>query len=313
MTLKTKYSVHPHSSAQFPYLDEQHLSFFLCRQARIFRQETVVAEDGRPLSVFEAGERGRSTVVLINPLGVSCLFLVNLACHLAQYYHVVTWESRGLPHYYGSVDSEDDWHPERHCRDLGSILIAKRCQADHVVSYCSGANVAVYGIAQEIIRTRSLCLISPSLDMGMVGKKTTYQQTFLPLLVRIAKEGARTAALVRAILQQTTPKPKSDIDIELSVINNLPFKDDKSTYRYAQLHAACLQLNWAELLRKIRVPTMVLHGEDDEIIHADTVKAIVAAISKARVTWLRDGGHFAIYKSQDLLAEVGSFLAVVIG
>ncbi|MFC5473502.1 alpha/beta fold hydrolase [Paraherbaspirillum soli] len=294
----------------FPYLSEEQKAFSLYRNATIFTEEIVTAEDGTPLTVYRAGDAGKPTAVLINPLGISCLFMSNLARSLAQDYHVLTWESRGLPDY-AALDQThaDQWTLERHCRDLIHILKSKDCAADVIVSYCSGANIAIYGLAHGLFDTGKLCMVSPSVEMGKTVQKTVYQKTVLPLWLTIAKGGLRTAAMVRALLKNSEKTYAEPIDHELSVINNLPFQSDELLYRYAQLHAPCLELDCASLLPRLSLPTMVVQGEDDDMIHPDTATAVAAALPHSQLRWINDGGHFAIYKNLALQKQIGEFLA----
>lgn len=298
------------SFPRFPYLEIQHKSFALYREAAIFTEDIIVSNMGKSLSVYEAGDKRNPTVVLVNPLGISCLFMTALARTLADQYHLITWESRGLPDYAAATtDSAKEWELETHCNDLALILDKKQCQAQAIITYCSGANIAVYGLAQEMVQTQRLCLVSPSLQMGEIGKRTDYQRSVLPLWNKIAQDGLRTAALIRVLLRQTEKTYACAIDTELAIINSLPFQSDESTYRYARLHAPCVQLEAAALLRQVKVPTLILHDAEDEVIHADTASAVAAALPSAQLSWMNDGGHFAIYKSQQLRSQIAAFLA----
>lgn len=193
----------------FTYLSDEHSAFSLCEEAAVFRKRGLLSEDGVKLSVYEAGDEGKPTVVLINPLGISCLLMARMARRLANDYHVITWESRGLPDY-ASIEenAQTDWSVARHCQDLAGILKNRGRQANAVVAYCSRANVAIYGLKNKIIDAQKLCLVSPSLEMGNLAKKTDYQRTVLPLWLKIAQDGIRTASLVRVLLGQAEKNMK---------------------------------------------------------------------------------------------------------
>ncbi len=292
------------------YLDAEQKNFSLCKAAEeVFSEESLLSEDGVPLSIYQAGNPDNPTVVLINPMGMPFLFMTKLAALLAADYHVVTWEGRGLSHTadLGSLNSSDA-PLEMHCRDLLSILHKKDLRSSAIISFCSGANVAIYGLAHGLLDTERLCLVSPSLEISNAGKKTDYQRSILPLWCRIAKEGVRTAALVRTLLQQSTNNFDSKIDEELAVINNLPFQSNEMIYLYAQLQAHCMADDFAPFLAKIPTPTMVIHTESDDMIHVDTVRAIANALPNSQLEWILDGGHFAIYKSQAMQEKIRDFL-----
>ena len=82
---------------RLPYLGEQERAFEIYQSRAAFRAASLLASDGVPLTILVAGDPRRPTVLLVNALGVSCLFVANLAMRLAEEYHVVSWESRGLP------------------------------------------------------------------------------------------------------------------------------------------------------------------------------------------------------------------------
>jgi pimeloyl-ACP methyl ester carboxylesterase len=291
---------------RLPYLGARERVFAVYRSLEVFSQESIASSDGTPFTVLTAGDPQRPTVLLVNALGVSCLFLTQIARRLAREYHVITWESRGLPN--DLPNAGGDLSLERHCRDAAHILARKGLRADAIVAYCSGANVAVYGMAKQIIGAMRLCVISPSIEVATALDRTAYQRTMLPMWEKIAQSGPRYAALVRVLLQQRTDADDGSIDYELSYLNNLPFRTNESTYRYARLQAACLQPDWVELLGRVSSPALVLHAQQDDLIHVETSKAVARGIAGAAFREIPGGGHFAIYTCGALHEEVAAFL-----
>jgi len=55
----------------------------------------------------------------------------------------------------------------------------------------------------------------------------------------------------------------------------------------------------ADELAGIKVPTLILDGEKEEVIRVDHVEAIAKAIPGAKLIWLPDVGHFAPYDAAD--------------
>lgn len=295
---------------RFPYLSERDRSFEVYRRASILEDQIVTVEDGRALAVFSAGRAEAPTVLLVNPLGVSCLFFVKLIELLSRHHRVVTWETRGLPDYYSDdAAGGSEWAPETHARDLSKVLAAAgRDHADTVVSYCSGSYLTLYATARGLIAPRRVALISPPLELHAEGEKTLYQKTFPPLLTRIARSGLQMAAIVRGIMRQGAQRAETDTDYELHVLNDLPFTRDEFTYRYACLHAPWQAIPWTDLLGQIAVSTAIFHGTDDEIVHPDTVAALAAAVPGAGLRLYERQGHFAVYTSEELIHDVGMFV-----
>jgi pimeloyl-ACP methyl ester carboxylesterase len=289
------------------YLEARERAFAVYEGRTVYAAHSMVASDGVPLTVFEAGDPEQPTVLLVNALGVSCLFLTEIARCLAQSHHVLSWESRGLPDE-PSWRSDADLSIARHSMDAAEILAHKSCRPDAVVSYCSGANIAVYALAKQIIGTKRLCLISPSIELAAVSERTDYQRTMPQMWRQVARSGLRHAALVRALMQEGRKTEHGAIEDELYALNNLPFRSDESTYRYAQLQAACLEPDWGKLLGQAGTPALVLHGEQDDLIHIETSKAVARMIPGALFRNIRHHGHFAVYTSAELHQQVTAFL-----
>jgi pimeloyl-ACP methyl ester carboxylesterase len=297
-------------SSRFPYLSERERGFDVCRRAASLADRTVQSQDGRRLKVFTAGDPGAPTVLVINPLGTSCLLTVKLIAALARWRRVVTWESRGLPDNFPDDPlGEHAWDPQSHTHDLAAVVAT--CVTggiDGVVAYCSGSYLTLYATALGLVAASRIALISPPLEIRSGGRQTLYQQTIPALLARVAREGPKSAALVRAIMQNGVRATPEDGAYELHVLNNLPFGRDEYVYRYACLHAAWRSVPWTDLLPNIAVPTAIFHGSDDELVHADTVASLAAAILGSRLQVYERQGHFAVYTCDGLIRDAVSFV-----
>jgi pimeloyl-ACP methyl ester carboxylesterase len=291
---------------RLPYLEPPERAFSMVREAGVFREDTVVADDGVPLTVLEAGDPARPAVLLVNALGVSCLFLSRLAQVLARDWHVLTWETRGLPDF--SASDGRDLSVGRHAADAASVLARKAGGVRAVVAYCSGANIAVHALVERIVAADRLCIVSPSMEIPTVEARTDYQRTMLPIWQKIDRSGPRFATLVRAMIRQNWKPWDGTLQSELHHLNNLPFRSSQSTHRYALMQAACLRFDWPARLACVTVPTLVLHGAEDDIIHEETSAAVAAAVDGASLAIIPNCGHFAIYTSDELHGRLCAFL-----
>lgn len=295
------------AAASFSYLPPARQNAQLARNAAIFDRSTVEARDGRRLAVFEAGDRTRPTVLLVNALGMSVLFLAALARHLEPTHHVVTWETRGLPDS-SNVGLNDDLTIARHAEDAADVLAGTGCETEAVVSYCSGVNVATYGLTHGLLSASKLCVVSPSIELPTAREQTDYQRTMLPIWRSVAASGLRQAALIHQLLGESPSAEPDGLDAELRELNNLPFVTAESTYLYARMQAACLEHASLEGLSSLKTTTLVIHCNDDDVIHADTSKALADAVTGSRYERLDDAGHFGIYTSNALHCLVADFI-----
>lgn len=300
-------------SESFRYLSSaQRDAFATHRQAAALSRLVVRSGDGHELCVFTAGDAHLPAVVLLNPLGVSCLFFMNFVPQLLARFRIVTWETRGLPDYCCEHVGEGEWSPDAHASDLLAVLDA--CDARRpsaIISYCSGSYLGLFAVARGVVPSPSrLVLVSPPLELDGGGERTLYQKTFPGLLSRIARSGPGMAAVVRRIMLQAGEVDASGVEQELRILNSLPFATNESTHRYACLHAAWSGLPWLQLLAQVRSPTRVLHGTGDAIVHTDTVRALVQALPDADLQTYPAQDHFAVYKCRELIRDAVAFVDV---
>jgi len=293
---------------RLPYLDGADRDLALVRDRAAFRERSVVADDGTPLAVFEAGDPDRPTVLLVNALGASCLFLAPLAAALAAERHVLAWESRGLPDVTTLPDDADLSVP-RHAADAAAVLAGTGRSAAGIVAFCSGTNVALEAIDTGLVAPARLVVVSPSIELPQAVARTDYQRTMPPIWRSVAGGGPRHAALVRALIKQAVPADDGSPEAELRRIDGLPFRTDASTYRYAVMQADCLARDRLGALGRIAAPTLVLHGRDDDVIHEATSAAVAQAVPGAAFAVVDGHGHFAIHGSPELHRTVAAFLA----
>ncbi|KWO73410.1 alpha/beta fold hydrolase [Burkholderia ubonensis] len=300
--------------AALPYLDARLRAFDALRPLDALTPHVVTASDGVPLAAFDAGDRHAPTVLVVNALGVSAVFVAPLVARLADRCRAITWESRGLPDARGDAS---DLSLARHARDAADVLAAlaalaalagARVRVAAIVAYCSGANVAAYALDERVLAADRLAIVSPSLEIAGVADKTLYQKTVLPLWTRIAEAGAKHAALVRVLLSQARRVDDGSLDYQLSTLNALPFGDDESICRYARMQAACLREDWAARLGRLALPARVLHGARDDVIHAATSRGVAQALPGATLETIDDAGHFGVYTSRALRERVAAFL-----
>jgi len=292
---------------RLPYLEGAERDLAIVRQGAIFREETVTAEDGTPLAVFEAGDPSRPTVLVVNALGSSCLLLAPLVRALAAGNHVMTWESRGLPDT-TTLGDDADLSVPRHSADAAAILAARGRLAHRVVAFCSGANVALHAIDTGLIAPGRLCIVSPSMELPTAEARTDYQRTMMPMWESVAANGPAHAALVRALINQGRKPEPGTPEAEIHAIDGIPFGSDSATYRYARMQADCLTRDRLAALGRIAVPTLVLHGRGDDMIHEATSAAVAKAVPGAEFRVVDGHGHFAVHGSHELHGLVSAFL-----
>ena len=300
-------ALHVEPSSGFSYLPASCRQAQLLRDAGVLERSTLMARDGRRLAVYQAGDRRLPTVLLVNALGMSALFLAALAGHLATSRHVVTWETRGLPDS-SDVALDEDLSVARHAFDAADVLAGIGRSAAALVSYCSGVNIATHALAHGLLIAPRLCIVSPSIALSAAQHQTDYQRTMLPLWRDIASSGLRRAGFVHQLLRDADFSSTDGVHRELRELNNLPFATVESTYLYARMQAGCLETSVQPELSSLTASTLILHCGDDDIIHEDTARTLAVAIRRCRYERIPDADHFGIYTSAALHRRVARFI-----
>ncbi|MDE2077531.1 MAG: alpha/beta hydrolase [Burkholderiales bacterium] len=306
MQAQSSASVSMPDTEAWSYLGEQERQFSVMREGAALTSTRLRTDDGISLHALSCGQPGRPVVLLANAVGVSALFIARLAKALAVHYHVVSWESRGMPDI-GTTPLSACVSLERQCQDALAVLRHFDCKPSAVVSYCSGSNVAAYALSTRLMTAQAWCAVSPSINVA-TANQTDYQRTMLPLWRRLAEGNPRQAALVKALLARRNPSEETGPRSELLHLNGLPFASGESTYQYARLQAACMAPEWAPLLNAIAVPTLICHGTQDVIIHRDTSDHVARHVPGAQLIDIPDSGHFSVYESDRLHTEILHFL-----
>jgi pimeloyl-ACP methyl ester carboxylesterase len=298
------------STVPLPYLTSEQSRFSVCEHVSGFSVRVLLADDAVPLRVYEAGDESCPCVVLVNPLGISCVFLLPLGALLADEFHVITWESRGLPNYIPRESgAQVNYSLARQCRDLAWILRERASSCAGVVAYCSGASLAVYGLSRRIFEARKACFVSPSLNLGSDVRKTDYQRYVLPLWPQVLRNPTTMLPVVRTLFGRTNHQFACQLDRELATINALPFTSDETIYRYAELLVPALEADYVKDLQNIIVPALIVSSGDDDIVSDESTQRMAVGLRESSWHKIARDGHFAIYKSRAMQQEIKTFLA----
>ena len=130
------------------------------------------------------------------------------------------------------------------------------------------------------------------------------------LTTKARLEGARAVAseMVPKLLARATREQRADIVREVTeMIARQPV-----TGIAGALRALRDRPDSTATLAEIRVPTLVVAGDDDQIAPADGMEAMAGRIVGARFEMIRDAGHLTpLEQPQALNAALGSFLEAV--
>ncbi len=291
----------------YTYLPPETHNWEVVQSGHLFKHLVMTADDGRDLDVFEAGSRENPTILAVNAVGMTSLFLSEIAKKLSSRFHVISWETRGLPDA-SETEPHENLSLERFAKDAASVLkMADQLNPYGIVTYCSGVNVALYGLTHNILSTDRLCVISPSIELPVDRDETEYQRTMLPIWQDVAARGLSQATLIHRLLEAADTPDHEGVMTQLDVLDKLPFKTPETTYTYALLQSICRNNSVFERIPDIEVPSLILHCCDDEVIHGDTAKSLALMLRNSSIQQIENAGHFGVYTSAELHSLTNSF------
>lgn len=192
--------------------------------------------------------------------------------------------------------------------------------ADDVVDLLQELGVAravIGGCSMGGYATLALYQSNPGLFEGMVLANTRAgadspesRANRRNMLALVDREGASGVAreMMPKLLGKTTHDTKSDIE---ATIRRLIKQQSPIAIRSA-IHRMMHRPDSTPMLAGVTVPTLVITGEEDELIPVEESRRMAAAIPGARLVIVPGAGHLAnIEQPEAFNAELSSFLAVV--
>lgn len=227
---------------------------------------------GLRLFYREAGS-GTQTIVLVHGNVASSRWWERVLPDLSQDYRVIAPDLRG----FGQSDKPGGYTVEQFAADLAVLVDALSLPPAHIVGHSLGGSVVLQYVLDHPHRCRSLVLVDPGPAEGQVTPEERY-----PLLEAIAVNREYMKAAVMGV---TPAAPRDDYfealvdDAMLAGGALLPIARDLNTW------------NVQSRLGQIKVPTLVLQGEQDSLVSQEAVRRTVAGIAGARLEVVPGVGH----------------------
>lgn len=281
-----------------------------------FTASVVAASDGLSLRTYEWGHGNPQHILLVAPIGVPFLLMSRLASSLGTKFHVVGWEARGA----GYLDEDCSVRSvdvARQALDLKEILEYATIEQFHVVAWCTGANVVSWLAARHGITPQTVSFIAPS-NIGVSQTETPFNSMFVPLIRSLSEADERKAAFAFKTLRYVAAasQPKTSDEAVVKRLTALNFGSLEAARHYARLltefSAASDQCTFfARYFDDLcgRVPSLVIHCMDDDVVSWSAVVDAVDRSKRSRFVVYPSGGHYVTYCSGDQVAyEIMSFL-----
>jgi pimeloyl-ACP methyl ester carboxylesterase len=222
---------------------------------------------------------------------------------LSHGYRVARFDARGFG---GSALGSAPFTMERIADDAAAVLDALAVEKA-IVGGCSMGGYAALAFARRHPR-RLTALVLQDTRAGADSEETrTYRAT---LAARVLAEGATAAvqAFLPKLLGATSHRERAQL---VSQVEQRILAAPREAIA-AALHGLAARQDSRPMLGAIRLPTLVLVGEEDVLTPLSEAELLAAAIPNARLETIPQAGHLAnLENPQAVNAALGSFLAAL--
>lgn len=242
----------------------------------------TLSSGGRTLAWREAGNG--TALILIHGIGGSSAAWEQQFADFSRRYHVIAWDAPG----YGGSDPHPNDTPTaaEYAADLGRLMDAKGILYAHLVGHSIGSPIAAQLATKKRDTVLSLTLMHPHSGFGALpdDKRADLRQGRLDDL---GDGDMAKFAEARAPVILGSAAPDAAIARSRAVMSKIPVTG------YQKMVEVMAEANLAPLLPNIKVPAMVIAGDEDPVVPIDAARAVADALPEAEFV-LADGGvgHF---------------------
>jgi 3-oxoadipate enol-lactonase len=243
-------------------------------------------------------------LLLINGLGTSSHLWHRSRPVLANKYHTIALDNRGV----GRSDVPAGIYSiASMAADANAVLDAARVGTAHVLGVSLGGMIAQEFALLYPQRVRSLILGCTTAGELTGPHSVPPEPGVLPALMRRSASAEESNETFRPLLYDgSTPRERVDEDMAIRV----------RWYPTAQGYMGQLQgvSGWDSYSRlgDIRVPTLVIHGENDRLIPCANGRILAGRIAGAQLALIPEAGHVFWTDQPDVVHErILSFLGAI--
>ncbi len=191
--------------------------------------------------------------------------------------------------YFGDVSSAS-YTLDDMADDAAGLLDAIQIEAAHVVGISMGGMIAQTLAVRHPTRVLSLCSIMSTTGGRHVGQPTTEAMGHLVRPPATTRDECVKAAIASHRMLGSPAHPTDEDEIRRAAIRSY----DRSHYPEGAARQLCAILasgDRTELLANVRVPTLVVHGDEDALIQPSGGEATAEAIPGAELMMVDGMGH----------------------
>lgn len=285
-----------------------------------FSSSLMPQPDGTELSVYQTGNSGQTTVLLVNAIGQPVDFWIPIAKAIRDDFHVLTWESRGVPNMNNKFN-ESECSFAAQMGDMHEVIKSSGSDHVHIVAWCTGAQLALRYCAMHPEKVKSMIIINGNYNFHN-APKTELEKNMRSVVPRIGKD-KRYADLYYKTMYGSNEDAGNDAQTRKKQITNalfqtnptlmhltsIPFQSSESLYRYAKLIAAYYENDGVpEDCKAVETKTLVVTGMENLTIHRDGSFIAKSMLVNSELMCVENDDHYILYTNPSFINNVHEFL-----
>lgn len=209
---------------------------------------------------------------------------------LVERYQVILFDNRGMGR---SSVPRGPYSIRKMARDALAVLRAANIPAAHVVGASMGGMIAQELALRHPEAVKSLILACTS-HSGLFGRWPDFSR--VPLRTGATRE-ERERAVIQLLYADSTPLHLIEEDIRIRA--GCQWTSRGFMYQFAGI------LMWSAYgrLPSIRIPTLVVHGDQDRLVPVENGRAVARRIPGAKFELIPNAGHVLTTDQPELCSE----------
>lgn len=263
----------------------------------------VTAPDGVKIAAYEWGNPNGPEIVFIHGFSQSYLsFSKQFTSDLAKDYRIIAFDLRG----HGESDKPTAMaaymEGRRWADDVAAVIQAAGLKRPYLVGWSMGGRVIsqyldVHGddALAGIVFVSSRTAVTPTRTFLGPGAATLGQ-------LQVTTNDDNVRAMARFLREGFELQPSPDEFAYMLAYNML-------TPPHVRKGAQSWSGKFDDALKRVKVPTLVIHGTKDRIIVKEAAEFTASLIAGSKLIWIDGAGHFPFWEKPDAFnSAIRSFI-----
>jgi len=260
------------------------------RMRRKIRRKMVLDKNGVKLAYYVYGEGEPTLVFVVSWIWTAALWVPQVN-YFSQKFKILTVDMRGA----GESDKPpDNYTLDLYVDDLSSIIEELQEKNFVLIGQSVGASIAIKYVTKYPGKVSKLALIGGS-PKCIATDDFPYGLPQSAIDAEYAKAMESVPRWVRDLMESLFPEPG------MEHLKEWGFKMSQKTTNEITVNSLWNWLNedLRPLLKKIDVPTLIMHGENDEVLRWEIAKYMHENIPGSRMHLFKEKGHFPSVTAAD--------------